>query len=58
MSVKFPENEYAVSNLSPEKFAINTRKLIYLRWQEILVALLRTYQGIDKYPKIENESII
>ena len=58
MSVKFPESEYAVNHLSPEKFVINSRKLLYLRWQEILVALLRTYQGVEKYPKIENKSMI
>lgn len=56
-AAKFPLPEFGSSSLQPEKFVINSRKLVYLRWQEILVALLKSYEGIVIFPKIDEKAI-
>ena len=43
LKIRFPDVEFGANSLQPEKFVINSRKVIYLRWQEILVALLKTF---------------
>jgi hypothetical protein len=54
---KFPIPEFGSSSLQPEKFVINSRKLVHLRWQEILVALLKSYEGLVSFPKIDKKAI-
>ena len=54
---KFPLPEFGLNSLQPEKFVINSRKVLYLRWQEILVALLKSYQGLESFPKIDEKTI-
>jgi len=55
--IKLPDPEFGSKSINPEKFVINSRKLIYLRWQEILVSVLLTYKGMREYPKIDENTI-
>ena len=41
----------------PSRFYILSRKLIYLKWQEILVSLVKTYEGLEALPIIDSSSL-
>ena len=39
------------------KFTVTQRKLVYLKWQEILVSLLKTYKHVSSLPKLSSSTI-
>jgi hypothetical protein len=54
---RLPQREFGLRRFEPRTFVIMSRKLIYLRWQEIMVSLMKTYKGMNSYPKIEGSSL-
>lgn len=47
---KLPQKEFGVKRFEPSSFVIMSRKLFYLRWQEIMVSLVKTYSAMESFP--------
>ena len=56
-AIKFPLAEFAQQKFDSQNFAILSRKLIYVKWQEILVSLLKTFKVIVALPVIDQKAI-
>ena len=49
---KVPQPEFSLKEFDPTSFYIFSKKLFYVKWQEILVSLLKTFEDQVMLPEI------